>query len=120
MTYMCGNLSAVAIGRGPRVTGANTDPAQYVFWYFLPCSGCSAIFKLSTAAARLQRTVFRQAAAPTQLFYCWAAALGNNRQQLYCGRAAPSQSELRWSHPPAVARATRTAMEWRQRNSDCA
>ena len=68
-----------------RVTGANTDPAQYVFWYFLPCSGCSAIFKISTAAAQLQRTVFRQAAVPTQLVYCGADALGHNRQQLNCG-----------------------------------
>ena len=65
--------------RSPRarrqcVTGANTDPAQYVFCPF--CGGAAPwhSFKFPTAVARLQRLIFRSGAVPTHMVDCAGAA----------------------------------------------
>jgi hypothetical protein len=57
----------------PRVTGANTDPAQCVFCPF--CGGAAPwhSFKFPTAVARLQRLIFRSRAVPAHKVECAGA-----------------------------------------------
>ena len=113
------------------VTGANTDPAQYVFWYFLPsvpaaaqflkyqlrCTASSVLYfarqprqrSWSTAGQPLQGTIGNSSIAgepPPRSRNCAAleSPPRSSAPRTHCDGAAPTQFRLRVSSSRAESR----------------